>query len=112
VGHTTRDKQPDTYDAVHRLIAQAKADAIVGALEAMMSRPDSTPLLATITVPTLIVVGEEDALTPVAESRAMHAHIPGSRLEIIAHAGHLANLERPAAFNHLLTEFLGAFTYT
>jgi len=112
VGRTTRDKQPDTYDAVHRSMAQARVDAIVGALEAMMSRADSTPLLATITVPTLIVVGEEDTLTPLAESRAMHTQIPGSRLEIIAHAGHLANLERPAAFNHVLTEFLGAVTYT
>jgi pimeloyl-ACP methyl ester carboxylesterase len=112
VGRTTRDKQPDMYDAVHRMMAQAGADAIVGALEAMMSRADSTPLLATITVPTLIVVGEEDTLTPLAESRAMHTQIPGSRLEIIAHAGHLANLERPAAFNHVLTEFLGSVTYT
>jgi len=112
VGKTTREKQPDTYDGVHRMMAQAKPDAIVGALEAMMSRPDSTPLLATITVPTLIVVGEEDTLTPVAESRAMHSHIPGSRLEIVAAAGHLSNMERPAAFNHVLTEFLGAVTYT
>ena len=112
VGKTTREKQPDTYDGVHRMMAQAKPDAIVGALEAMLSRPDSTPLLATITVPTLIVVGEEDTLTPVAESRAMHSHIPGSRLEIVAAAGHLSNMERPAAFNHVLTEFLGAVTYT
>ena len=112
VGKTTREKQPDTFDGVHRVMAQAKPDAIVGALEAMMSRPDSTPLLATITVPTLIVVGEEDVLTPVAESRAMHSQIPGSRLEIVASAGHLANMERPAAFNHVLTEFLGAVTYT
>ena len=77
-----------------------------------MGRPDSTPLLATINVPTLIVVGDEDTLTPVAESRAMHSQIPGSRLEIIGHAGHLPNMERPAAFNHVLTEFLGAVTYT
>jgi pimeloyl-ACP methyl ester carboxylesterase len=112
VGKTTREKQPDTYDGVHRVMAQAKPDAIVGALEAMMSRPDSTALLATISVPTLIVVGEEDVPTPVKESRAMHSQIPGSRLEIIAHAGHLANMERPAAFNHVLTEFLGAVTYT
>ena len=112
VGKTTREKHPDTYDAVHRTMAQAPVEGIVGALEAMMVRPDSTSTLATIDVPTLIVVGEEDVPTPVKEARAMHERIAGSRLEIIAQAGHLSNMERPAAFNHVLTEFLGALTYS
>ena len=112
VGKSTREKQPDTYDAVHRMIAQAPVDGIVGALEAMMLRQDSTDTLATIDVPTLIIVGEEDVPTPVKEARAMQQKIPGSRLEIISQAGHLAHMERPAAFNHLLTEFLVALTYT
>lgn len=112
VGKTTRETQVDTYDAVHRMMAQTKPEAIVGALEAMMTRPDSTPLLEGITVPTLIVVGEEDVPTPVKESRAMHEAIPGSHLQVIAQAGHLSNMERPAAFNHVLTEFLGTLTYT
>lgn len=110
VGATTREKQPDTYDAVHRMIAQAPAAGIVGALEAMMGRPDSTAMLASIDLPTLIVVGEEDTLTPEAEARAMHERIPRSRLATIPAAGHLANLERPAAFNHLLSEFLVSLT--
>lgn len=110
VGKTTREKQPDTYDAVHRMIAQAPAEGIVGALEAMMLRPDSTPLLAGIDVPTLVVVGEEDALTPEKEARAIHERVPGSRMEVIAQAGHLASLERPASFNHVLTEFLVSLT--
>ena len=112
VGKTTREKQPDTYDAVHRMMAQANAEGIVGAVEAMMLRPDSTALLPTIDVPTLIVVGEEDVPTPPKEARAMHEKIPGSMLEIIAGAGHLSNLERPAAFNHVLTEFLVTLTAT
>lgn len=112
VGRTTREKQPDTYDAVHRMIAQAPLDGIVGGIEAMMTRPDSAATLPTIDVPTLIIVGEEDIPTPVAESRAMHERIAGSRIEVIAHAGHLSNLERPAAFNHVLTEFLVALTYS
>lgn len=112
VGKTTREKQPDIYDAVHRMMAQAPVEGIVGALEAMMVRADSTATLATIDVPTLIVVGEEDVPTPVKEARAMHERIPGSRLEIIAQAGHLSNMERPAAFNHVLTEFLVALTYS
>ena len=112
IGKTAREKQPDTYDAVHRMIAQTKPEAIVAALEAMMNRPDSTPTLATISVPTLVIVGDEDVPTPVKDARAMHQGIPGSRLEIVASAGHLANLERPAAFNHLMTEFVGALTYS
>ena len=110
VGKTTREKQPDTYDAVHRMIAQAPVDGIVGALQAMMLRAESTPLLATIDVPTLVVVGDEDTLTPAKEVRAMQERISGSRLEVIAQAGHLTNLERPAAFNHVLTEFLVSLT--
>jgi 3-oxoadipate enol-lactonase len=112
IGKTTRERQPDTYDAVHRMMAQARTEGIIGAIEAMMHRPDSTATLATIDVPTLIIVGEEDVPTPVKESRLMHQAIPGSRLEIVAQAGHLCNLERPAAFNHLLTEFLVALTYS
>ena len=112
VGRTTRERQPDTYDAVHRMIAQTAVDGIVGGLEAMMLRPDSTATLATIDVPTLIVVGEEDVPTPLSEARAMQERIAGSRLEVIAGAGHLSNLERPAAFNHVLTEFLVALTYS
>lgn len=110
VGKSTRERQPDTFDAVHRMMAQAPTEGIIGALEAMMGRPDSTATLATIDVPTLIVVGEEDTLTPVKESRAMHERIAGSTLEVIAHAGHLSSLEKPAAFNHVLTEFLVALT--
>jgi 3-oxoadipate enol-lactonase len=110
VGKSTREKHPDTYDAVHRTIAQSPVDGIVGALQAMMLRADSSALLSTIDVPTLVVVGDEDALTPVKEARAMHERIVGSRLEVISQAGHLANLERPAAFNHVLTEFLVALT--
>lgn len=111
VSPTTRDKRPDVYDAVHRMIAQAPVEGIVGALEAMMAREDSGPTLPTIDVPTLIVAGDEDIATPPEESRAMHAAIPGSRLEILHNAGHLSNLERPAAFNTVVSEFLAGLLY-
>ena len=111
VGRTTRDKHPDIADAVHRMLSMAPVEGVVGALEAMMRRPDSTPTLATIDVPTLIIVGEEDVLTPPKEARAMHERIPSSRLEILACAGHVSNVERPAAFNHVVSEFLGVLTY-
>jgi len=111
VGKTTREKHPDIADAVHRMLSMATVEGVVGALEAMMARPDSTPTLATIDVPTLIIVGEEDALTPPKEARTMHEQIAGSRLEILAGAGHVSNVERPAAFNHVASEFLGVLTY-
>ena len=106
LGRRTRARAPGLVGAVHAMLAAAPVEGAIGALEAMIARPDSTPDLATIDVPTLIVVGEDDVLTPVAESRAMHEAIRGSRLEVIAGAGHLPNLERPAAFNQVTGEFL------
>lgn len=111
VGKSTREKNAGLVDAMYQMMQNAPVDGIVGALEAMMARPDSTPTLSTIDVPTLIVVGEEDALTPVSEARAMHAAIPRSRLEVLAGAGHVSNFERPAAFNHVVSEFLGVLQY-
>lgn len=111
VGKTTREKRPRLIDDVHRMIASAPVEGITGALAAMMDRADSTPTLATIDVPTLVVVGEEDVLTPVSEAERLHAGIRGSRLEVIAHTGHVSNMERPAAFNHVLSEFLAALDY-
>ena len=111
VGKSTRDKQPELVDRIRSVMAGESVAGIVGALEAMRSRPDSTPLLAGIDVPTLVVVGEEDAITPVKEARVMHEAIPGSRLEIIPEAGHLSNLERPAAFNAALSDFVGSLLY-
>jgi 3-oxoadipate enol-lactonase len=111
VGKTTRDKRPDIYDAMHRMMAQAAPEGIIGALEAMIERPDSTATLATINVPTMIVTGEEDVITPPRDARIMQASIPGSRLEILQLAGHLSNVERPAAFTTVVSEFLGSLLY-
>ena len=111
VGKTTREKQPGVVEAVREMMVAAPVEGIVGALEAMMNRPDSTPTLVTIQVPTLIIVGEEDALTPPKEARLLHEGIAGSQLVILEQAGHVSNLERPAAFNHVLSEFLSRLTY-
>jgi pimeloyl-ACP methyl ester carboxylesterase len=111
LGKSTREKQPELVDRIRSIMAGESPDGIVGALEAMRNRPDSTPLLAGIDVPTLIVVGDEDVLTPPKEARAMHAAIRGSRLEVIPGAGHLSNLERPAAFNAALSDFVGSLLY-
>lgn len=106
VGKHTRETAPHVVENVYRMLASANVAGIVGALEAMRERPDSTDILPTIDVLTLIVVGEDDVLTPVADSEAMHRAIYGSRLQVLGRAGHVSNVERPAAFNHVLDEFL------
>jgi pimeloyl-ACP methyl ester carboxylesterase len=111
IGKTTRARHPDVVDSVHATMTLAPVEGVIGALEAMMARPDSTPMLPTIDIPTLLVVGDEDAVTPPKEARAMHEAIRGSRLEVIEKAGHLSNVERPAAFNTVVSEFLGGLLY-
>ena len=91
---------------MRRLIKQQSPQAIRGAIVRMMDRPDAFATLQSVTVPTLIVTGEEDALTPVDDARKMHAAQPKAELVIIPGAGHLANLETPDAFNAVLAGFL------
>jgi 3-oxoadipate enol-lactonase len=74
----------------------------------MRDRPDSTEFLPQIAVPTLIIVGERDALTPPADSEAMAAAIPGARLVTVPGAGHLTPMERPKAVFEALAEFFAA----
>jgi pimeloyl-ACP methyl ester carboxylesterase len=106
LGKTTRERRPDIGNAVRATAASATVDGIVGGLEAMLGRPDSTETLSTLTIPTLIVAGEEDVTTPAKEARTMHTAIRGSRFELLANAGHLSSVERPAAFNAVVSEFL------
>ena len=88
-------------------MGQAASDeGLIAALEALRDRPDSRPLLPNIRVPVLVVVGEEDGVTPPALAESMHRAIPGSRLEAIPGAGHIVPLERPVAFTGALTRFL------
>jgi 3-oxoadipate enol-lactonase len=101
----TRRSKPDVVAQVRSLMEQPRA-GYVGALEAMKRRPDATPLLRGISVPTLVVVGEHDGITPPDVARRLHEAIPRARLVVIPHAGHLANLEAPDAFDAALVEFL------
>ena len=106
LGEHTRHTRPDVAQTVRALILSSSADAIANAITALMTRADSTPLLATIHVPTLIVVGEQDTITPPALSEQMYQAIKGSEYVAIPDAGHLSNLEQPEAFNAALARFL------
>jgi 3-oxoadipate enol-lactonase len=108
VGATTLATRPAVVAEVRRLIESHPRETVKAGARALMNRPDSTPLLSGITAPTLIIVGEEDLLTPPVESERMHAAIAGSRLVTIPGAGHITNMETPEAFNQAVTAFLGS----
>lgn len=82
-----------TVKAMARNIGRA---AFVRQERAIMSRIDSRPHLPAIRVPTLVLCGRDDALTPIDRHEEIAALVPGARLEVIDHCGHLSTLERPA----------------
>lgn len=106
VSPRTVETRPEVVTQVRRMMDGTRVGALTGGLRAMAERPDSTPLLPTVRVPTLVVVGEDDKATPVDSSRTMAATIPHAELVIIPGAGHVSNVEQPDAFNAALVEFL------
>jgi len=102
----TFETKPCIIDAIRRTILSNSALGICGGLLAMAGRTDTTEALPKISVPTLILVGENDMVTPPSAARIMHDKIPNSKLHLIYNAGHMSNLENPILFNGHLTEFL------
>jgi 3-oxoadipate enol-lactonase len=88
-----------------RALGAQPADTVIAAIRALRDRPDRTAELPEIAAPTLIVVGSDDTLSPLAEARAMAAALPHARVAEIPGAGHLSNLENPDAFAATLAAF-------
>lgn len=99
---------PHVVEHVEAMISRNHAEGIIDALVAMKHRADSSDLLSTINVPTLVVAGAHDQLIPVGQSRAMAAAIPTAQFAVIPETGHLAPLEDPQATGRVLGEFLEA----
>ena len=95
-----------TRARLRSMIGRTSYDTIVAALAGMRDRADRTPLLNSITVPTLVVVGAEDRLTPPDSAAALADAIPGARLEVVEAAGHMTPLENPAAVTGAISAFL------
>jgi len=102
----TVSKHPEIVKRVRDMMLKTKPEGAAAALRGMAERDDQTDLLPKISVPSLILVGAEDAITPVADSEKMHQAIAGSRLVVLENAGHVSNLERAEQFNNALLEFL------
>jgi 3-oxoadipate enol-lactonase len=103
---TTQRDRPDVVNQVRNLIVSNTPGRIKAHIGAMMGRGDSTPLLAKVDVPALVVHGSEDVLIPPSEAEGMHRAIKNSQLELIPVSGHLPNLEQPVAFDAILRTFL------
>jgi pimeloyl-ACP methyl ester carboxylesterase len=102
---------PALRQRVRDMILRQTPEGVMGALHAMARRPDSTDLLATITIPMLIVVGDHDVITPPGVAIGMHNHMPHAMLVQIANAGHLAPMEQPEAVNTAVLTFLQTLSW-
>ena len=106
LGPTTRDARPDRVDQVRRMILKMSPDDIAKVQQGMAERPDSVPTLKSIHVPTLILMGEEDALATAADGELMRNGISGSQLKTIARAGHYLPWEQPEEVGKLVRQFV------
>ena len=99
-----RAAQPDQMKRIGAMIRATPVPGYVGCCQAI-PKLNLTARLKDISVPALVIVGDQDAGTPPAMAQAIHENLPGSDLEIIASASHLSNVEQPAAFDRALTAF-------
>jgi pimeloyl-ACP methyl ester carboxylesterase len=100
-----RDGSP-AWDVLKTMIRAQDKEAVAQGSIAMSNRPDSTTDLATIDVPTAVIVGEADAITPLANSKTMADAIPGASLSVLPDAGHISNIEAPEAFEKAMRAWL------
>lgn len=104
----TVSKRPEVVKRVRDMMLKTKPEGAAGALLGMAERDDQTEMLSQISCPTLILVGREDPITPVADSEKMHRAIAGSRLVVIENAAHVSNVERTDQFNDEMMRFLNS----
>jgi pimeloyl-ACP methyl ester carboxylesterase len=104
----TIDEQPALAASVRQMMSDASSEGVAAALLAIAERPDSAGVLKELKIPCLFIVGADDELTPVSDSRRMSSLAPDSRLTIIEDAAHLANMERPDDVNGAVQSFVTA----
>jgi 3-oxoadipate enol-lactonase len=106
MGKTTHSTRPDLIQAALRMMRKMSTEDVALVQKGMAERLDSVETLKTINVPTLVIAGDEDTLTPVGEAELMRKNISGSEMKIVARAGHYSPWEQPAEVGKLLRQFL------
>lgn len=107
-GKTTQTERPDVMRHIRNHMSRTPPPTIARTLIALRDRPDARPHLGSIAVPTLVIVGAEDILTPPSAAEVMASALPRATLVSIPGAGHLSNVEAPAAFQDAVEQFLGS----
>jgi 3-oxoadipate enol-lactonase len=106
LGETTRRSRPDLVEGALRMARRMSAEDVAGVQRGMAARPDSVSTLKTISVPTLIITGDEDVLTGVPDAELMKQNLAGSELKVVAKAGHFSPWEQPEEVGKLIRSFL------
>jgi 3-oxoadipate enol-lactonase len=97
-------------NTIHEIMLETSVNGVIGALQGMRDRPDSTSLLPSVSCPVLVVHGADDQLIPKAEAEKMSQQIPQAQLVIIPGAGHLPNMEQPQIFNQAVSNYLAGLS--
>jgi len=105
-GKTTLASRPDLVGAARKMMMKMSPEDISLVQKGMAERPDSVPTLQTVNVPSLIVVGDEDILSPVADAELMRQNISGAQMKVVPRGGHYAVFEQPEAVGTVLRQFL------
>ena len=108
IGKTTHSTRPDRIAAALAMMRKMSPEDVAMVQRGMAERADSVETLKTINVPALIVTGDEDVLTGVADAELMRQHIPGSEMKVIARAGHYSPWEQPEEVGKMLRQFVDA----
>src|SRR5258708_16177111 len=108
LGEPSRRSRPELVEGALRMMRKMSAENVAGVQRGMAARPDSVPTLKTITVPTLIITGDEDIMTGIPEAELMKQHVPGSQMKIIDKAGHYSPWEQPDEVGRLVRQFLAS----
>lgn len=104
--HIDREQDASLIGPLTEMVLRANPAMHERQIRALVSRPDARPVLATITCPTLVMVGRQDRWSPLAQHEEMAAAIPGAELAVIEDAGHFAPVERPLAVTNALLDWL------
>lgn len=105
------DTDTDLVQSVRNTILSTPPETVTNTLAALADRSETCSMLKEISVPTRIICGREDKVTPLLQSEVMRSEIAGATLHVIEHAGHVANLEKPNKFNKILLDFVNTYQH-